>query len=130
MAQFNNLNMKKIILFIPLLFTFSCLFAQTNNAYGDNQKQVEPGVFAIYSGDIDQDGIIDIFDQVILDNDVVSFSGGYIPSDLNGDASVDLFDQVILDNNVVLFIGVQSPISQGSSNRMAPPSLSINPAKN
>jgi len=102
---------KNILFSLLLLLSASCAFAQTNNAYGDNQKQVEPGVFAIYSGDINQDGIIDIFDQVQLDNDVFNFSGGYVPTDLNGDASVDLFDQVILDNNVSLFVGVASPLT-------------------
>lgn len=91
-----------------------------NNAYGDNQKEVEPGVFAIYSGDINQDGFMDILDQSVLDNELQNFSSGYVPSDLNGDAFVDILDQAILDNNVLNFIGVISPANgfrvAGSSN--------------
>lgn len=86
-------------------------FSQTNNAYGDNQKQVEPGVFAIYSGDINQDGVIDISDQVPLDNDIFNFASGYVVTDLNGDGVVDISDQVILDNNIANFVGVFSPLS-------------------
>lgn len=122
--------MKKTIFFSLFFISTSCAFAQTNNAYGDNQKQVEPGVFAIYSGDINQDGIIDIFDQVILDNDIFNFSGGYISSDLNGDAVVDIFDQVILDNNISQFIGVISPLILGSSNSLRSPSVSATTSKN
>lgn len=80
-----------------------------NNAYGDNQKEVEPGVFAIYSGDINQDGFMDILDQSVLDNDLQNFASGYVLSDLNGDSFVDILDQAILDNNVFNFIGVISP---------------------
>jgi len=83
--------------------------AQTNNAYGDNQKQVEPGVFAIYSGDINQDGVADIFDVIDMDNDVINFNAGYLPTDLNGDGVVDIFDIIILDNNVINFVAVMSP---------------------
>jgi len=72
---------------------------------------VEPGVWAIYSGDINQDGVVDFFDQVNLDNDLSNFASGYVVSDLNGDAVVDFFDQVVLDNNVQLFVAVVSPLN-------------------
>ncbi|MFN8155158.1 MAG: hypothetical protein U0Y08_12775 [Bacteroidia bacterium] len=100
--------MKKSILIITLSFIGAAAMAQ-NNAYGDNQKQVEPGVFAIYSGDINQDGVIDVTDQGILDNDIFNFAVGYLNSDLNGDSLVDVTDQGILDNNIANFIGVISP---------------------
>lgn len=89
-----------------------------NNAYGDNQKEVEPGVFAIYSGDITQDGFIDILDQSILDNDLSNFASGYVLSDLNGDSFVDILDQAILDNNAFNFVGVVSP---ANGNRVMDP---------
>lgn len=100
--------MKKTILILMLMCSSAAVMAQ-NNAYGDNQKEVEPGVFAIYSGDITQDGFVDILDQSILDNDLLNFASGYVLSDLNGDSFVDILDQAILDNNVFNFIGVMSP---------------------
>jgi len=100
--------MKKLILTFILISATLGVYAQ-NNAYGDNQKQVEPGVFAIYSGDINQDGAIDISDQSNLDNDLQNFASGYVLSDLNGDSTVDISDQSILDNNIFNFIGVMSP---------------------
>ncbi len=101
-------NMKKTFLTIILIVVSIAVNAQ-NNAYGDNQKQVEPGVWAIYSGDINQDGVIDIFDQVVLDNDLSIFAFGYVLSDLNGDSIVDIFDQVILDNNLANFVAALTP---------------------
>ncbi len=92
------------------MFLLACMVVNAqNNAYGDNQKEVEPGVFAIYSGDINQDGVIDLFDQIILDNDLYNFAFGYVLSDLNGDSVTDLFDQIILDNNLFNFVAVYSP---------------------
>lgn len=100
--------MRKLILIMLMLFMANVVSAQ-NNAYGDNQKEVEPGVFAIYSGDVNQDGTIDITDQASLGNDLQNFASGYVLTDLNGDSVVDITDQAILDNNLVNFVSVISP---------------------
>lgn len=83
--------------------------AQTNQAFGDNQAQVAPGVFAIYSGDVNQDGTIDGTDFLIIDTDIQNFGGGYIVTDLNGDGTVDGSDFLIVDANIQNFIGVVTP---------------------
>ena len=83
--------------------------AQANNAYGDNQIEVDPGVFAIYSGDLNQDGFIDLLDQIQEDNDLFDGISGYHVTDLNGDGFIDLLDQIILDNNLSIGIGAISP---------------------
>lgn len=100
--------MRKSIL-ILLMLLFGQVVSAQNNAYGDNQKEVEPGVFAIYSGDVNQDGTIDISDQADLGNDLLNFAFGYVLTDLNGDSVVDISDQAILDNNLVNFVSVISP---------------------
>ena len=79
------------------------------NAYGANMIQVAPGIFAFYSGDVNQDEVVDIIDQANLDNDVFNFAGGYVLTDLNGDGFVDITDQSILDNNIFNFIGSIHP---------------------
>jgi hypothetical protein len=83
--------------------------AQTNPAAGDNQAQVAPGVFAIYSGDANQDGTIDGSDFLIIDAAIQNFDGGYVVSDLNGDGGVDGTDFLIVDANIQNFIGVVTP---------------------
>jgi len=81
-----------------------------NQAYGANQREIAPGVWAFYSGDlIPQDEFIDILDQGVVDNDISNFSSGYVVSDMNGDGFVDIVDQSIVDNNIFNFIGSEHP---------------------
>jgi hypothetical protein len=104
--------MKKTALFLMfMLFVFCSIDAnaQTNAAYGDNQVEVETGVWAIYSGDVDQDGFIDILDYLLLDADVQAGESGYKPTDLNGDGFVDIFDYLILDVNIQKGVSVSRP---------------------
>ena len=117
--------MKKLLAILGLILCVGATNqaqAQTNNAYGDNQIEVETGVFAIYSGDMNQDGFIDIFDQIQLDNNLFDGISGYYPSDLNGDGIIDIFDQIVLDNNLFIGVGTMSPamgMRQSSSSQSA-----------
>jgi hypothetical protein len=72
-------------------------------AYGSNLKLVA-GKYVIYSGDINQDGIIDNNDITLLDTDALNFANGYISTDLNGDGIIDSGDMILLDNNASSFI--------------------------
>jgi hypothetical protein len=68
--------------------------------YGNNQIEIEPMVWAFYSGDINQDGYIDGFDYPYLDADIqANIVGTYTNTDLNGDGYVDSFDFPIYDIN-------------------------------
>ncbi|MEO6695728.1 MAG: hypothetical protein ABIY50_04830 [Ignavibacteria bacterium] len=82
-----------------------------SRAFGNNQVQVDgtPLRFAIYSGDILQDGVIDGSDGLIADNDAAIFLAGYVPSDVNGDRFVDGTDAAIVDNNAANFVSVARP---------------------
>lgn len=75
-----------------------------SQAYGDNQKQMQAGTWALYSGDISPDENLDLLDLALLQNDVNSFIFGYYASDLNGDGNVDLLDISILEENINAFI--------------------------
>ena len=81
-----------------------------SKAYGDNLILVQPAIFALYSGDINQDENIDLFDQVLLDADISNFEYGYYATDLNGDGNVDLLDFSNLELNINNFIYVQKPL--------------------
>jgi len=83
--------------------------SSTNNAYADNQVEVEPGIFAIFSGDLNQDGYIDPFDYTILEVDNLAFAYGYVVSDLNGDGFVDPYDYVIFEKNNLNFVSSIRP---------------------
>jgi len=70
-----------------------------SQAYGNNLIKIG-SKYCLISGDVNQEGVIDISDFAIIDNDIYSFkSGTFIASDVNGDKIVDLNDMQIVDNN-------------------------------
>lgn len=79
-----------------------------SQAYGDNLKQIS-GYWCIYSGDVNNDGTIDIGDLGLIENDSYNFTGGYTNTDVNGDGIVDLNDLSIADNNGLNFVSVIKP---------------------
>jgi len=74
-------------------------------------KQVDasPVRFAVYSGDVNQDGIVDASDVSTVDNDAFNSLSGYVTSDLNGDYFVDASDLGIVDNNALNAVSVITP---------------------
>lgn len=91
-----------------LTYNFSTLNTQ---AYGNNMKQVDasPVRFAIYSGDVNQDGTVDATDVSTIDNAASIFVSGYVVTDLTGDDFVDGTDFAIADNNAANFVSVVRP---------------------
>jgi C1A family cysteine protease len=81
----------------------------SSKAYGDNQKEISPGIFANMVGDVNQDGIVDLSDLVNMDTDLTNGTVAYIVYDLNGDGVVDLSDLVTIDENIINGAVVMSP---------------------
>ncbi len=88
---------------LPLLITnntsydFSTGIAQ---AYSNNMILVS-SVSCLYSGDINQDGVINGLDASIIDSCGQFFLFGYyLIADLNGDGAVDGLDANFVDNNI------------------------------
>jgi len=80
-----------------------------SRAFGNNLMQMSDGNWVIFTGDTNQDGIVDSGDMIMVDNDVSGFSTGYIPSDCNGDGLVDSSDMIMVDNNAAAFVTVATP---------------------
>ena len=82
-----------------------------DSAYGSNQVQVDssPLRFAMYSGDVNQDDIVDGTDTQLIDNDAAAFLSGYVVTDVNGDDFVDGTDASITGNNADAFISAITP---------------------
>lgn len=76
----------------------------SSRAYGNNMKLIN-GNWCIFSGDVNQDGIIDSTDLTIIGDDAFDYSTGYRITDLTGDGFVDLKDLTVCDDNA--FNGVQ-----------------------
>lgn len=80
-------------------------------AYGNNQKNVDasPVSYGIYSGDVNQDGSVDLTDIVMVYNNAGIFLSGYYVTDLNGDYVTDLTDIIIVYNNSSAFVTKEIP---------------------
>ena len=85
----------------PLYYDFSLAASQ---AYGDNMLEVESGVWAIYSGDINDDENINNLDFGLWETDASEFAFGDYVTDLNGDGNVDNLDFAIWETNAGNFI--------------------------
>ncbi len=71
----------------------------TNKVFGANTIELESGVYGLYSGDVNQDEVIDATDAVNLINDVENSAFGALTTDLNGDGAIDNTDIPFLLNN-------------------------------
>ena len=80
-------------------------------AYGNNMVSVDisPVRYALYSGDIDQDGFVNLTDVINIYNDASGFLTGYNSTDLNGNSIVDLTDLIIAYNNSAGFVSTIIP---------------------
>ena len=87
----------------------TCSFTNPATVFGRNLVLFIDGTYAIYGGDVNQDGIDDGSDLSSVDNHAAAFSSGYIPEDCNGDGIVDGSDMAIVDNNASYFIGFATP---------------------
>lgn len=84
-------------------------FTNLSDVFGANLFLSADGFALIFSGDINQDGTIDISDMTPVDNDAVNFEVGYVITDVNGDGIVDIGDMTIIDNNAAEFVTAVTP---------------------
>lgn len=88
-----------------LTYNFTTFAAQ---AYGSNQILIG-SKWTIYSGDVNQDGVVDGTDSQQIDNDAYNFATGYLITDVNGDEIVDGSDATITGNNSDNFVSKITP---------------------
>jgi N-acetylneuraminic acid mutarotase len=97
---------------LPVSFggsTISVSFATPSDVFGGNLIQMTDLGYAMYSGDVNADGLIDSGDATLVDNLNAVVATGYLPEDVNGDGLVDSTDAGIIDNNNAMAIGVMTP---------------------
>ena len=63
----------------------------------------------MFSGDVNQDRMIDGTDGVLIDNDAQLYRSGYLQTDLSGNNDVDISDMVILERNIQRFVSEVMP---------------------
>ncbi|HQY20789.1 MAG TPA: hypothetical protein PLX80_08115 [Ignavibacteria bacterium] len=79
-----------------------------SQSFGNNSV-LTLGRYCSYSGEINKDGVIDISDVSLIDNDAFNFAAGYISTDVNGDNVADLTDLSVTSNNADNFVAVMKP---------------------
>lgn len=89
---------------MPVTFSSSTSYDFTTSAgaaFNNNQILVAPGKYAIYAGDINQDGFLGVDDVTIVDNANLAgiYDGLYVITDVNGDGFIGVDDVTIVDNN-------------------------------
>ena len=98
---------------LPVPFTGSTISYDfsiaASQAYGDNQKDVGGGYYAIWGADVNQDGIVDSGDMNPVENESMVVTMDYVPEDVNGDGIVDSGDMNIVENNSMAVIMVITP---------------------
>jgi PKD repeat protein len=78
-----------------ITYDFSTAASQ---AHGNNLLNMN-GVFVIYDGDVNQDGLVNSSDILLIESAANGMATGYIATDINGDGLVDLIDMVPVDFN-------------------------------
>lgn len=84
--------------------TFYDFSTNDYKAFGANQVEMMPGVWALYAGDITGDENVDLLDLNEAEADINLFVFGYYDTDINGDGNVDLLDSPILEANINNFV--------------------------
>ncbi len=86
-------------------FTFSA-----DQAYGNNEI-LKGTKYCMYSGDVTQNGFIDLADVLSVFNNASAFVNGYVVTDVNGDQITDLADVLITFNNASIFVKAKTPLN-------------------
>ncbi|MBL7773680.1 MAG: hypothetical protein JNM95_12525 [Chitinophagaceae bacterium] len=81
--------------------TFYNFTNASNQAFGNNQIQLDSTTWGFFQGDLNQDRSIDALDFLILEPDIQTGNSGYLVSDLNGDGTTDIFDYLVIDASIV-----------------------------
>jgi len=79
-----------------------------SQAYGSNQVLIG-SKYCVYSGDVFQDGSIELTDLLLTYNSATEFLSGYVVYDVNGDYLVDLDDILTVYNNSSSFVAAVRP---------------------
>jgi hypothetical protein len=70
-----------------------------NTAYGNNLRDLADGNFAIWSGDVNQDGLIEEVDFISIEISLLQLTASYQTTDLTGDGMVESTDYSLIENN-------------------------------
>jgi len=82
-------------------------FSKVNEPYP--MAEVEAGVFAMYSGDVNQDGVIDSEDYSLIENSMLIIPFGYLATDITGKGTCDSDAYSLIENQIPKIIFAVKP---------------------
>jgi hypothetical protein len=80
-----------------------------SQAFGNNQVMLEPGIYGVYVGDVDQNGIVNVTDRSQVDVGIYNLVVGYFANDVDGNGIVNVTDRTKVDVNIYNLIEKQIP---------------------
>ncbi|REK49829.1 MAG: hypothetical protein DWQ48_06850 [Bacteroidetes bacterium] len=80
-----------------------------SKAFGNNLRNLGDGFYALWSGDVNQDGVIDDLDFSDIESAIFMYGNGYIPEDLDGNMIVESADFSLIENNSQLLLILSRP---------------------
>jgi hypothetical protein len=75
-----------------------------SKAYGNNQKDLGDGNFAIFAGDVNQDGFINVADRSLVQSALLALDKGYLIEDTNADGTVNVLDRTLVQTGLLNFV--------------------------
>ncbi len=81
----------------------------SSSAFGGNLAPLFDGRYGIWSGDVNQDGLVESTDYSDVENASQIFLSGYELTDLTGDGLVESADYSLIENNSQLFLIYSTP---------------------
>jgi hypothetical protein len=96
----------------PVSFNGSTIyysFDEVSKAFGNNMQVMEDETVVMFSGDDNQDNLVDTGDYLSVDNSANNYSVGYITEDIDGNGLIDTGDYIAIDNNNASYISAVLP---------------------
>jgi len=87
----------------PVVFNSTIIYydftTDLTKAYGNNLAHLPDENYGIFSGDVNQDGIVNSNDYIDIENTTKLFVIGYVNEDLMGDWMIESSDFSLIENN-------------------------------
>ncbi len=90
----------------PVIYNFTSAAGQ---AYGGNMKEVATGVWAVFAGDVNGDGVLSGADLIDATDQVRLGVSGYRAEDVNGDGVMSGADIIQITDNIRLGVSAAIP---------------------
>ena len=96
----------------PVLLAASTSYNFTTaatQAFGSNMALVNTGVYGVYVGDVNQDGVVNVTDLSLTLTQLISGTVGYNVTDVTGDGQVNVIDNSTILTSLINGVSKMNP---------------------